>query len=243
MIQATAIRKRYGRLDVLNGTTFTAHDGAITTLLGVNGAGKTTTLRIVCGLLKADGGSVLVDGVSVEAEPLAAKQQMGILPDRFGLYPHLTPREHLEFFGRLQGLSPEILEARVLEVRATLDMGPFFERPARHLSLGQSMKVALGRALLHSPRNIVMDEPTRGLDVLAIRALRGLLRELRDQGRAVFITNHSLAEVEELSDRVLILAGGEIVAEGSAEEVRRRAGAETLEESFVKLSSASREVA
>lgn len=179
----------------------------------------------------------MVDALDVAHAPAAAKRRMGILPDRFGLYPHLSAREHLEFFGRLQGVPTVRLAERLEEIRSALDMGSYFERPAQHLSLGQGMKVALGRAILHDPGNIVMDEPTRGLDILAVRTLRDILRALRDQGRAIFITNHSMLEVETISDRVLVLAGGAIVADGTSQDICRQTGTSTLEEGFVRLST------
>lgn len=239
MIQVTSISKSYGDLSVLSGVTFTAADGAITTLLGANGAGKTTTLRILTGIMRPASGDVRVDGFDVHGRPIEARQRMGVLPDHFGLYPHLNAIEHFRFFGRLQGLGEAILDTRIPETLEALEMGSFADRQARHLSLGQSMRVAVARAILHDPQNVVMDEPTRGLDIFAVRLLRRLLLDLRAQGRAVLLTSHSLAEVESLSDVILVLVGGRIEAEGSAQHIRQLTGAATLEEGFVRLAGTS----
>ena len=233
MIALQGVRKRFGKVEALRGVSFEVADGQVTGLLGPNGAGKTTALRVVYGVLVPDAGRATVDGIDLAADRVAAQRRLGVLPHAQGLYPRLTAREHVRYFAALHGLLGEGLEARVAEIVAALDMADFADRRADGFSQGQRVKVALARALVHDPRNVVLDEPTNGLDVGATRAVRGLLRKLRDEGRCVLFSSHVMQEVGILCDRVVVIARGEVVAQGSPDELRRSTGKESLEDAFV----------
>jgi sodium transport system ATP-binding protein len=221
------------------GVDFTAADGRITGLLGPNGAGKTTTLRITAALIEPDSGQVLVDGIHVARQPAAALARMGVLSDARGLYPRLTARENIVYYGRLQGLSAEAAAARAEALARTLDMLPLLDRRTEGFSQGERMKTALARALVHNPPNIVLDEPTNGLDVLATRALRDTLRRLRDdEGKCIVFSTHIMQEVERLCDHVVVVAQGHTVAAGSVPELSAASGETDFEETFVKLAFA-----
>ncbi len=239
MISVENISKSYGDVQAVKGMTFQAKDSQITTLLGANGSGKTTTLRSISGLLKADGGSVKVNGIDVKGDAIEAQKHLGVFPDSFGLYTRLTTREHMEYFAELHGLRGDKLEAAIQEVSERLNLEDILERRTEGFSQGQRMKVALSRAILHKPQNIVLDEPTRGLDVMNIRLLRHILQELKDAGHCVLLSSHVMAEVEILSDHVVMMADGVVCAEGSPDELVRRAGQPNLEEAFVVLTGQS----
>ena len=221
----------------VDGVDFTAANACITGLLGPNGAGKTTTLRIAAGLIDADAGSVCVDGITVANQPTAALARMGVLSDARGLYPRLTARENIVYFGRLHGLSVQQANQRVVTLAQLLDMGPLLDRRAEGFSQGERMKTALARALVHDPHNIVLDEPTNGLDVLATRALRDTLRRLRDdEGKCIVFSSHIMQEVERLCDHVVVVSQGRTVAADTVAGLKRRAGNEPdFEDAFVKL--------
>jgi sodium transport system ATP-binding protein len=220
----------------VQGVDFTAADGCITGLLGPNGAGKTTTLRIASGLLDPDAGRVLVDGLEVARQPTAALARMGVLSDARGLYPRLTARENIVYYGRLHGLDTVDASRRAEALAQTLDMHALLDRRTEGFSQGERMKTALARALVHDPPNIVLDEPTNGLDVLATRALREALRRLRDeQGKCIVFSTHIMQEVERLCDRVVVVAHGRSVAQGSVAELNATCGESDFEETFVKL--------
>ncbi len=235
MISVENISKSYGDVHAVKGMTFTAKDAQITTLLGANGSGKTTTLRSISGLLKSDGGTVKVDGVDVNTNPIDAQTKLGIFPDSFGLYTRLTTREHMTYFAELHGLKGAALNAAIDEVSVRLNLEDILDRRTEGFSQGQRMKVALSRAILHKPKNIVLDEPTRGLDVMNIRLLRHILQELKDAGHCVLLSSHVMAEVEVLSDHVVMMANGVVCAEGSPKELIDQAKQPNLEEAFVAL--------
>lgn len=235
MLQVENLCKSYGAVRALAGMSFTALDGQITTLLGANGSGKTSTLRCLVGLVRPDSGRVLVDGIAVERDAKAARRRLGWFPDSFGLYPRLTVREHLRYFGRLHGLAGPALEAAITGAIATLALDDIADRRTDGFSTGQSMKVALARALVHTPQNLVLDEPTRGLDIMSVRLLRETLRRLKAEGRCILLSSHVLAEVESLSDRVVCVAAGRTVADGSPAELMRQTATASLEDAFVRL--------
>lgn len=215
-----------------------AQDGCITGLLGANGAGKTTTLRMLAGLLEPNSGSIAVDGISVAEQPRQALARMGILGDAHGLYPRLTARENIVYFGQLQGMEADAANARVDELARLLEMQKILERRADGFSQGERMKTALARALVHDPANIVLDEPTNGLDVLATRALRETLRHLRSAqggGKCIIFSTHIMPEVEQLCEQVVVVAQGRSVARGTVPELLEQAGASRFEDAFVKL--------
>ena len=235
MILVSNIQKSFGDVQAVRDVSFQADDGSITTFLGANGSGKTTTLRAVAGLLKADGGRVDVDGINVAEHPLEAQRLLGIFPDVFGLYPRLTSREHLSYYGELHGLTGKALDQAIQAVSSLMNMDDILDRRTAGFSQGQRMKVALARAILHRPKNIVLDEPTRGLDVMNIRLLRHILLKLREEGHCVLLSSHVMAEVEAISDHVVLIADGVVCAEGTPQELIEAAGADNLEDAFVTL--------
>ena len=239
MIEVRNLKKQFGAVSALRDVSFRAPDGAITGLLGANGAGKSTTLRTICGVLKPDSGQVLVDGISSAGDPLALQRRVGGLLDHAGLYARLTPRETFTFSGRLNGIPSQRLRERVEETISFLGMHAIADRPTGGFSQGERMKTALGRALMHSPRNLLLDEPTSGLDVPSVRALRQLLLRTRDAGACIVFSSHVLEEVRALCDRVVVLAQGRVVAEGTPGELCRQAGAATLEDAFVAFTGAA----
>ena len=220
----------------LQDISFVAADACITGLLGANGAGKTTTLRCLAGLLVPDAGRVVVDGIDVAQQPRAALARLGVLSDARGLYPRLSARENIVYYGRLHGLSAQAADARAMLLADVLEMRPLLDRRTEGFSQGERMKTALARALVHDPSHIVLDEPTNGLDVLATRSLREALRRLRDeQGKCIVFSTHIMQEVERLCDRVVVVAAGRTVAEGSVPELLARTGQTDFEACFVQL--------
>ena len=214
---------------------FEARDGEITGLLGPNGAGKTTTLRMLYTLMRPESGRVLVDGHDVAAEPEFARRALGVLPDARGVYKRLTARENIRYFGELHGMAPALIEERTRELAAALQMEDFLDRQTEGFSQGQRTKTAIARALVHDPRNVILDEPTNGLDVMTTRALRRFLLGLREEGRCVILSSHIMQEVGALCDHIVIIAKGTVMAAGSADELRAQSGEPNLEDAFVKL--------
>jgi sodium transport system ATP-binding protein len=237
MIEASSLCKRFGTIEAVRDVSFRAADGEITGVLGPNGAGKSTTLRMIYGVLTPDGGSARVDGIDIRGETSAARGRLGVLPHAPGLYGNLTARENIEYFGALHGLPKMRIRARAAELGRALGMESFLDRRAKGFSQGQRIKVAVARALIHDPSNLVLDEPTNGLDVMAIRNLREILRDLKLQGRCILFSSHVMQEVAALCDRVIILGQGRVLADGPLEAVRSRLGAATLEEAFLKVLS------
>jgi len=235
MIEVQDVRKQFGEVQALGGVSFQARDGQITALLGPNGAGKTTLLRTLIGLLRRDHGSISIDGVDPEKDPLAVRRNIGFLTDQFGLYERLTTREYLAYFGELNGMGGPALRQRIDEVAELLAMDDILERRAKGFSQGQRIKVALARTLLHRPRHLLLDEPSRGLDVMSTRALRHALAALREDGCCVIMATHVMQEVTHLCDDVIVIAKGHTVAQGSPEELCRRTGIASLEDAFVSL--------
>ena len=218
-----------------------APDGHITGLLGPNGAGKTTTLRMLAGLITPDAGRMAVDGIDVAADTRQALARMGMLSDARGLYPRLSARENIVYYGRLHGMSPEAANARAESLAQMFDMGALLDRRTDGFSQGERMKTALARALVHDPANIVLDEPTNGLDVLATRALRDTLRWLRSPAggaKCIVFSTHIMQEVERLCDSVVVVAHGRTVATGSVPELLMQTHEQDFEEAFVKLAFA-----
>ena len=235
MIEVQDVRKQFGEVQALGGVSFQARDGQITALLGPNGAGKTTLLRTLIGLLRRDHGSISIDGVDPEEDPLAVRRNIGFLTDQFGLYERLTTREYLAYFGELNGMGGAALRQRIDEVSELLAMDDILERRAKGFSQGQQIKVALARTLLHRPRHLLLDEPSRGLDVMSTRALRHALTALREDGCCVIMATHVMQEVTHLCDDVIVIAKGHTVAQGSPHELCRRTGIQNLEDAFVSL--------
>ncbi len=238
MIHAEALGKRFGDVHAVRDVTFTAPDGKITGLLGPNGAGKTTTLRIISTLVQPTSGSASVDGVDTRAEPLAVRGKLGLLSDARGLYARLTARENIRYYGELRGLGRPAIEAAIGKLAEWLDIKALLDRRTDGFSQGEKMKVAIARALVHDPRNVVLDEPTNGLDVMTTRALREVIRRLRDEGKCVLFSSHVMQVVSALCDDIVIVARGAVVARGDPEDIRAASGCESLEDAFVKLAGA-----
>jgi sodium transport system ATP-binding protein len=235
VIEVKHLGKRFGEVVAVRDVSLRAVDGRITGLLGPNGAGKSTTLRILYTVLKPNSGDALIDGVSAIREPLEARKRMGVLPHGAGIYPNLTARENILYFGALHGLSRSEREARARQLIGLLEMEEFADRIAKGFSQGQRVKTALARAIVHRPRNILLDEPTNGLDVMAVRNLRRLLVHLRDAGHCLLFSSHVMQEVAALCDEIVVIAHGTVVASGTPEQIQGRAGVGTLEEAFVRL--------
>ncbi len=228
--------RRARKVQAVQGVSWVAANGVITGLLGPNGAGKTTTLRIVAGLIAPDEGQVRVDGIDVGQEPRRALARMGVLSDARGLYPRLTARENIVYYGRLHGMKDQDAVARAEVLARMLEMTPLLDRRTDGFSQGERMKTALARALVHDPANIILDEPTNGLDVLATRSLRESLRRLRDDhGKCIVFSTHIMQEVERLCDQVVVVAHGRTIAQGTVAELGARTGLADFEETFVQL--------
>ena len=235
MLEARDLHKSFGNIAAVRGVSFAARDGQITGLLGPNGAGKSTTLRMLYTVLQPTHGDAFIDGRSVTADPLAARRAIGVLSHGAGVYSNLTARENILYFGELHGLTRADRTARAAELIEMLEMEPFADRLAKGFSQGQKLKTALARALVHRPRNVLLDEPTNGLDVMAVRNLRKLLGQLREAGHCVLFSSHVMQEVEQLCDEVVVINGGQVVAAGGLAEIRARAGNAQLEDAFVTL--------
>lgn len=235
MIDVTDLNKRFGTVVAVERIDFKAEDGAITTLLGGNGSGKTTTLRMIVGALVPNRGRIAIDGIDVRRERVKALGRVGVLHDDFGLYPRLKVHEQVRFAGALHGLAGSRLDEGVRRALAKVGIEELQDRFAAGLSHGERMKVALARAMVHSPRNLILDEPTRGLDVFSVRMLRDLLKHLRDAGTCILMSNHALAEVMELSDRVVVIDRGAVRADAAPRELIAKTATTDLEAAFVAL--------
>jgi sodium transport system ATP-binding protein len=235
MIEARHLHKRFGTVTAVGDVSLTAPDGSITGLLGPNGAGKSTTLRMLYTVLRPDAGDAFIDGISAGEHSLEARRRMGVLPHGAGVYPHLTARENIHYFAQLHGLARADCEQRAAQMIELLEMADFADRQAKGFSQGQRLKTALARALVHGPQNILLDEPTNGLDVMAVRTLRALLLKLKAAGRCILFSSHVMHEVAVLCDDVVVIAAGEVVAQGTPDELRARAGTADLEEAFIRF--------
>jgi sodium transport system ATP-binding protein len=235
VIEARNLHKHFGAVTAVQDVSFAAANGRITGLLGPNGAGKSTTLRMLYTVLKPDSGDAFVDGISATARSLDARRLMGVLPHGAGVYPHLTARENVHYFAELHGLGRAECEARTAQMIELLEMGEFADRHTKGFSQGQRLKTALARALVHGPQNILLDEPTNGLDVMAVRTLRALLLKLKATGHCILLSSHVMQEVGALCDQVVVIAGGKVAANGTPDELRARAATPDLEEAFVRF--------
>ncbi len=239
MIVASSLRKHFGAVQALDEVSFTAADGRITGLLGHNGAGKSTTLRILSTVMRADSGSACVDGHDCATRSLEVRQSLGVLPHSSGLYAQLTGRENIEYYGRLHGLRGSDLKRACDAMIERLAIGSVASRRAKGYSQGERLKVALARALIHRPKTVILDEPTNGLDVNAVRMLRELIRELKSSGCCVLFSSHVMQEVAALCDDIVIIARGRVVAQGTPEQILAALGTTDLEEAFVRAASAA----
>jgi sodium transport system ATP-binding protein len=238
MIRVEAMTKSFGKkgeVHAVSDVSFIAPDGEITGLLGPNGAGKTTLLRMLATLVAPDTGTATVDGLDIRGDRFAVRERIGVLSDARGLYPRLTARENVRYYGTLHGMSGKALDARVDQLMDTLGLGSLADRRTQGFSQGERMKVAIARALVHDPSTIMLDEPTNGLDIMSVRALRVQLRALRSAGRCLLFSSHVMQEVAALCDRIVILSAGKVIAHGTAQELLSWSGAATLEDAFVTL--------
>ncbi|HEX7915009.1 ATP-binding cassette domain-containing protein [Rudaea sp.] len=239
MIEVKDLHKTFGsgakKVVAVDGVSFTARDGEITGLLGPNGAGKTTTLRCLYTLMQPESGQVLVDGIDAAVSPLTVRRSLGVLPDARGLYKRLTARENIAYFGQLHGLDDATIRTRSDAAIRALEMDDIADRRTEGFSQGQRVKTAIARALVHDPKNVILDEPTNGLDVMATRAMRAFLRQLKSEGRCVLFSSHIMQEVAALCDRIVVIARGRVVADESPDALRAQTGEANLEDAFVKL--------
>jgi sodium transport system ATP-binding protein len=243
VIAIEGLRKHFGHVEAVRSVSFTAADGSVIGLLGHNGAGKTTTLRMLSGLMRPDAGRIGVDGTDVVSDPIGAQRHMGLLPDSRGLYPRLTPREHIRYFGELHGMGNAEIRERCDALLKRLGLESIADRRVAGFSQGERTKVALARTLVHRPRNVILDEPTNGLDVMSTRAVRTLIRGLRQEGCCVVFSSHIMQEVSALCDRIVVIAQGAVVAEGTPDDLRALTGKNDLEDAFVALSGLDTETA
>jgi sodium transport system ATP-binding protein len=239
MIDVDQLHKSFGGKVAVAQVSFQARDGQITGLLGPNGAGKTTTLRMLYTLLKPDRGRIEVDGLDSVRQPLEVRRCLGVLPDARGLYKRLTARENIRYFAQLHAMPSVLIEQRTATLVQALAMQDIIDRRVEGFSQGERVKTALARALVHDPRNVVLDEPTNGLDVMSTRSLREFLRQLKAEGRCVLFSTHIMQEVAALCDRIVIIAAGRVVADGTPESLRELAHESSLEEAFVKIIGAA----
>ncbi len=241
MIAINGLRKHFGHVEAVRNVSLGAADGTVTGLLGPNGAGKTTTLRMLSGLMPPDAGTILVDGADVVADPIGAQRHMGMLPDSRGLYPRMTPREHIRYFGELHGMAKGDIRERSDALLKRLGLEAIADRRVAGFSQGERTKVALARALVHGPRNVILDEPTNGLDVMSTRAMRGLIRGLKHDGCCVVFSSHIMQEVSALCDRIVVIAQGRVMADGTPDDLREQTGKPDLEDAFVALAGLDHE--
>jgi sodium transport system ATP-binding protein len=242
MIEAEGLSKRFGEVAAVSQVSFTARDGQITGLLGPNGAGKSTCLRMLYGVIAPDAGNARIDGLDIRGETSKARAHLGVLPHAAGLYQQLTARENIAYFGALQGLTRADLGQRTARLAGALGMEGFIDRRVKGFSQGQRIKTALARALVHDPGNLILDEPTNGLDVMAIRGLRDLLEALKAEGRCILFSSHVMQEVAALCDRVVIVGQGRVLADDTPQAIRDRWGTATLEEAFLRVLGATSEL-
>ena len=235
MIVVKNLKKFFGEIKAVNGVSFEARDGEITGLLGPNGAGKTTTLRMLYSLLPPDEGEIRIDGLDPANDAMEIKRTLGVVPDSRGLYSRLTARENIAYFGELHGMNRPTLEGRIEELTRTLNMQDFIDRRTEGFSQGQRVKVAIARAMVHEPQTVLLDEPSNGLDVMSTRALREYILGLKTEGRSIVLSTHIMQEVAALCDRIVIIANGEVAADGSADELLASSGCDSLEDAFVQL--------
>jgi len=235
MIKVSNLHKSFGKVKAVRGISFEVRDGEITGLLGPNGAGKTTTLRMLYSLLPPDEGEIRIDGLDPTRDAMAIKRTLGVVPDSRGLYTRMSARENISYYGKLHGMSARDISSRIEELVETLDMTDFIERRTEGFSQGQRVKVAIARAMVHRPQTVLLDEPSNGLDVMSTRALRRYILSLKEAGHSVILSTHIMQEVAALCDRIIIIANGQIAADGSAQELLEKSGCDSLEDAFVHL--------
>jgi sodium transport system ATP-binding protein len=235
MIEVKAISKSFGDVQAVKEVTFTAPDNQVTALLGANGAGKTTSLRMIYALISPQSGEIRIDGIDPKQHPEKARKLLGILPDTRGLYKRLTARENIEYFGKLHGMNDAEIKLRTDSLVEDLRMQDFIDRKTEGFSQGQRVKVAIARALVHDPQNIILDEPTNGLDVMSTRGVRRFLNKEKQRGKCILFSSHVMQEVAAVSDEILVVSDGVIAARGSEVELMSQTNTENLEDAFVHI--------
>ncbi len=235
MIEVRDLQKSFGDVHAVRGVSFEARDGEITGLLGPNGAGKTTTLRMLYSLLPPDAGEIRIDGMDPTKDAMAIKRTLGVVPDSRGLYKRLSARENIAYYGELHGLSKPVINERIERLAQRLNMEDFIDRQTDGFSQGQRVKVAIARAMIHEPQTVLLDEPSNGLDVMTTRALRRYIQDLKAAGHSVVLSTHIMQEVAALCDRIVIIAKGEIAADGTPADLLTLSGCDNVEDAFVKL--------
>jgi sodium transport system ATP-binding protein len=234
MIKVSNLSKSFDQVNAVKQVSFDAQDGKITGLLGPNGAGKSTTLRMLYTVFKPDAGTATIDGFDIQREAFAVRSSIGVLTHGAGIYERLSARENVHYYGKMHGMSGKKLNQRIDELAELLDMQDFIERRTKGFSQGQKTKVALARALIHSPRNVLLDEPTNGLDIMATRGLREVISRLKDAGHCVVFSSHIMQEVAALCDEIVIIAKGQVAASGTPGALLTSTGKKNLEDAFVK---------
>ena len=234
LVEARDLHKRFRDFHAVNGISFRCYAGEVFGLLGPNGAGKTTTIRMLTTILRPTAGVARVAGHDVVGDPGGVRRAIGVLPENSGVYGRLTAREAVRYAGQLYGVAPLALEARVGAILEALEMTPHMDRMTDTFSKGMKQKVNIARALVHDPPVVFLDEPTSGLDVISARAVRDFVQRFKRDGRCVIMSTHVMEEAERLCDRVAIIAGGKVRAEGRLEELKAATGL-GLEEIFVQL--------
>ena len=235
MIEVKGLTKRFKDILAVDSASFSARNGCITGLLGHNGAGKSTSLRILYGLLQADSGSAKVDNVDVSSDPLKVQSLIGVMTDAHGLNPRLTAREHIEYFARLRRMNKSEISRRIDWLVETLDMEEIIDRRAEGFSQGEKMKVCLSRSLVHDPGNLIMDEPTNGLDVMTTRGVRTMLQKLKQENKCILLSSHIMQEISALCDEIIIISEGKVLMQGTLEDLASKTGESDLEEAFMKM--------
>ena len=241
MIEVKELKKSFGKVIALNGASFSAKDGKITALLGPNGAGKSTCLRILSTIIKPSSGDATVSGFDVLKDSFEVREQIGVLPHNSGIYSRLNATENIEYYGQLHGIQADELKEKTENLLEQLQMKDFCLRPAEGYSQGQKIKVALARALIHDPLNILLDEPSSGLDIMATRALRDIINGLKDSGKCILFSSHIMQEVETLCEDIVIINKGVVKFNGTIDEFRNHSGSQDLEEAFLKITGSSGE--
>ena len=239
MIEVKELKKSFGKVVALDGASFSAQDGKITALLGPNGAGKSTCLRILSTIIKPSAGEATVSGFNVDEDPFEGRQQIGVLPHNSGSYSRLNATENIEYYGQLHGIQADELKEKTENLLEQLQMKDFCLRPAEGYSQGQKIKVALARALIHDPLNILLDEPSSGLDIMATRALRDIINNLKDRGKCVLFSSHIMQEVETLCEDIVIINKGMVKFTGTIGEFRNHSGSQDLEDAFLKITDST----
>ena len=239
MIEVKELKKSFGKVVALDGASFSAQDGKITALLGPNGAGKSTCLRILSTIIKPSAGEATVSGFNVDEDPFEVRQQIGVLPHNSGIYSRLNATENIEYYGQLHGIQADELKEKTENLLEQLQMKDFCLRPAEGYSQGQKIKVALARALIHDPLNILLDEPSSGLDIMATRALREIINNLKDRGKCVLFSSHIMQEVETLCEDIVIINKGMVKFTGTIGEFRNHSGSQDLEDAFLKITDST----